>query len=78
MRRYYVNKIRKKLFVSICMVVVTLMAVCTILQIDTKMTLYGVVNEVSFPQFDWESVLDGEWQAQIDEWYKSNFPLRPC
>lgn len=70
------DKIRKRIFVFFCMVFLSLIAICTVLKIDTKMTLYGVSNQVEFPRYGIQDICDGGYQIQIDEWYKDNFPLR--
>ena len=71
------DKVRKYIFILFCMGLLSLIAMCTILRIDTKMTLYGVSNVVEFPEYNVEDICEGGYQAQIDAWYKDNFPFRP-
>ena len=70
------DKIRKVLFTCFCLGFLSVIAICTMLKIDTNVSLYGVVNEVAFPQVDRKSIWTGEYQAQVDAWYKNNFPMR--
>lgn len=71
------DKVRKITFICVCVSMVSVIAICTFLRVDTKMTLYGVVNEVKTPELSWKTVWNGAYQTQVDEWYKVNFPLRP-
>ncbi len=71
------DKIRKILFVCFCVGTLSVVMFCTILRKDINMTLKGVVNEAAFPELKYESVWNGEYQTQVDTWYKDNFPFRP-
>ncbi len=68
---------RKKSFICVCMGVVTAIALCTVLQIDTEKDLNGITDDVKIPNYSFKSIWDGEYQAEIDDWYNNNFPLRP-